>query len=63
MTRHPPESYASERSDGEEDGAPRHDLSQQLSSRVSLSPPRIGRTVTARAATLRVHQLISVYRI
>ena len=39
--------------------------SQQLSSRVSLSPPLIGRTVTAfpRSHALRVHQLISVYRI
>jgi hypothetical protein len=39
--------------------------SQQLSSRVSLSPPLIGRTVTAfpRSHSLRVHQLISVYRI
>ena len=38
---------------------------QQLTSRVSLSPPLIGRTVTAypRSHALRVHQLISVYRI
>ena len=38
---------------------------QQLSSRVSLSPPLIGRTGTAfpRSHALRVHQLISVYRI
>lgn len=39
--------------------------SQQLSSRVSLAPLLIGRTVTAipRSHALRVHQLISVYRI
>lgn len=39
--------------------------SQQLGSRFSLSPPLIGHTVTAfpRSHALRVHQLISVYRI
>jgi hypothetical protein len=39
--------------------------SQQLCSRFSLSPPLIGRTVTAfpRSHALRVHQRISVYRI
>ena len=39
--------------------------SQRLCSRVSLSPPLIGPTVTAfpRSHALRVHQLISVYRI
>lgn len=39
--------------------------SQPLCSRFSLSPPHIGRTVTAfpRSHALRVHQLISVYRI
>jgi hypothetical protein len=39
--------------------------SQQLSSRVSLSPPLIGRTVTdfPGSHALRVHQRISVYRI
>jgi hypothetical protein len=39
--------------------------SQQLCSRFSLSPPLIGPTVTAfpRSHALRVHQLISVYRI
>jgi hypothetical protein len=39
--------------------------SQQLSSRVSLSPPLIVRTMTAipRSHALRVHQRISVYRI
>jgi hypothetical protein len=39
--------------------------SQRLCSRFSLSPPLIGPTVTAfpRSHALRVHQLISVYRI
>jgi hypothetical protein len=39
--------------------------SQRLCSRVSLAPPLIGPTVTAfpRSHALRVHQLISVYRI
>jgi len=39
--------------------------SQQLCSRFSLSPAHIGRTVTAfpHSPGLRVHQLISVYRI
>lgn len=39
--------------------------SQQVCSRFSLSPPLIRRTVTAvpRSHALRVHQLISVYRI
>jgi hypothetical protein len=39
--------------------------SHALSSRVSLAPPLIGRTVTAspRSSALRVHQRISVYRI
>ena len=38
---------------------------QQVSSRVSLSPPLIGRTVTAfpRSHALHLHQCISVYRI
>jgi hypothetical protein len=39
--------------------------SQQVCARFSLSPPHIGRTVTAfpRSPALRVHQRISVYRI
>jgi hypothetical protein len=39
--------------------------SQRLCSRFNLSPPLIGLTVTAfpRSHSLRVHQLISVYRI
>ena len=39
--------------------------SEQLGSPFSLSPPLFGRTVTAfpRSHALRVHQLISVYRI
>ena len=39
--------------------------SQRLCPRFSLSPPLIGRTVNAfpRSHALRVHQLISVYRI